>query len=107
MIDPVKRQLGKKYPEEPEELVREVQRVIGPVLAELRQRFNELGPQLAYQIEENEADILLVDTTNMMKFTQMTNAETGDVYYLDPAGTPGVSDLAANPTGAWVYSQTL
>lgn len=107
MIPKVEGQLSKKYPDDPDKLVHYLQLVLGPVVAEIRRRFNGLGPKLASQIEADAAAISALDTTGMAKYTTMIDSELGDVYWLDPTGVPGGGDLAATPTGAWVFSYTL
>lgn len=107
MIPLVQKALGTKYPDTPEKLVEANQKVQGPVLAELRTRYNELGPKLGFQHEADAATIEALDTTGMSLFTQMVDEETGDVYSLQ-TGTPGAGDLQAVPTGfCWVYEYTL
>ncbi len=107
MIQKVEGQLSQKYPDAPDKLVHYVQLVLGPVVAEIRRRFNKLGPQLGIQHEADATAISALDTTGMAKYTMMVDETLGDVYWLDPTGTPGGGDLSATPTGAWMFSFTL
>ena len=107
MIPRVQRALGTKYPESPEKLVEANAKVAGPVLAELRTRYNELGPKLGIQHEADQATIIALDTTGMSPFTMMIDEELGDVYSLQ-VGSPGAGDLQAVPTGFyWAYEYSL
>lgn len=107
MIKTVQKALGQKYPTTPDELVTSNQRVSGPVLEEIRTRFNSLGPQLGIQHEADATTIAAQDTTGMALYTMMIDEATGDVYSLQ-TGSPGAGDLQATPTGFyWAYEYSL
>lgn len=107
MIPRVQKALGTKYPDTPEKLVESNQKVTGPVLSELRTRYNELGPKLGMQHEADAATIEALDTTGMSLFTMMIDEALGDVYSLQ-TGSPGAGDLQATPTGFyWAYEYSL
>lgn len=107
MIPRVQKALGTKYPQDPDKLVESFQKVTGPVVSELRTRYNELEKNIAAHSAEDEDEILAADTTDWRLFSTMTNEETGDVYSLQ-TGSPGAGDLQAVPAGfCWVYEYTL
>jgi hypothetical protein len=99
--------IGTKFPNTPEDLANEYKKVIGPLLLEMRQRFNELEKHIGYLHRDDAAAIAEIDATDMGQFTVVVDDSTGDLYYLDATGTPGIGDIAASPAGAWFYSQTL
>lgn len=103
----VERALGTKFPDKPEDLAVEYKKVIGPVIAELRKRFNELQIHIGWLHAADTDAIEELDTTGMAEFTVIVDEETGDVYSLDTDGTPGAGDLSASPTGAWMYAYSL
>ena len=107
MIPRVQKALGTKYPDTPEKLVEANQKVSGPVLSELRARYNELEKNIAAHSAENAAAIEAVDTTDWRLFSTMLDEELGDVYSLQ-TGTPGAGDIQAVPAGfCWVYEYSL
>lgn len=107
MIPRVQKALGTKYPDTPEKLVETNQKVNGPVLSELRTRFNDLEKNIAAHSAENAAAIEAVDTTDWRPFSTMLDEELGDVYSLQ-VGSPGAGDLQATPTGFyWAYEYSL
>ena len=107
MIDRVERSLGKKYPDSPDALVLEYKTVIGPFLAELRERFNNLRFQAGITIEEDAAAITALDATNLPLNMLAIDSELGDVYALK-LGSPGVGDLSSDTAGFyWAYEYSL
>lgn len=107
MIDRVERALGRKYPENPDALVLEYKTVIGPFLAELRERFNNLRFQTGFTNEENAAAITALDVTEMPLNMLAVDSEFGDVYALK-LGSPGAGDLPSVTAGYyWAYEYPL
>lgn len=106
-VNTVERSLGLKYPDTPEELVVFVQRVLGPMVAQLKTRFNVIGVQVGLTIEETETDLAALDTADMHDAFLGIASDTRGLFTLDIVGVVGVGDLAATPTGRWKFIQTL
>ena len=107
MIPRVQKALGTKYPADPEKLVETNQKVAGPVLAELRTRYNELEKHLASHSAADATEIAEVDTTDWRLYSTMTDEALGDVYSLQ-VGSPGAGDIQAVPAGFyWAYEYSL
>jgi hypothetical protein len=107
MIQTVQRTMGKGYPSNPEELVEFVQRVLGPLVAELRERMNQLPYLIGTQIEETETELAAIDTFEMTDGVLGIAGDTRVLYSLEKAGTPGIGDLTALPTGRWKFVMAL
>lgn len=101
-VNTVDRSLGLKYPTTPDELVVFVQRVLGPMVAEIKTRFNELPVAINIRTEEDVVALAAVDTTDLPEcFLGIAQVERG-LYSLDKTSPPaGPGDLAAIPTGRW------
>lgn len=106
-VNTVERSLGLGYPTTPEQLVVFVQRVLGPMVAQLKTRFNVIGFQIGVTIEATESDLSAVDTTDMLNAFLGIASDTRGLFTLDTAGAVGLGDLAATPTGRWKFIQTL
>lgn len=106
-ISRVGKALGRRYPDTPEELVSWVQRVLGPMLDELRTRFNQLPYLIGINVEDTEADLAALDTTNFKDGCLGVSSDTRNLYSLDLTGVAAGADLSATPTGRWKFIQAL
>ena len=107
-IAKVAKTVGQRYPKTPEDLTLYVERILGPVVDEIRTRYNALSLQLGFLIETDEAAIAALDATDMLDGTLVISSATRSVYSLDKAATVlGVGDLAASPSGAWIFEWAL
>lgn len=106
-IPKVEKALGTKYPATPEELVQFVQRVLGPVLQEQRERWNKLDINAGFQIFATVADMQAFDTTEVGDGYIAIVSDARDMYSLGKTEPASAFDPAATPTGAWVFEWSL
>jgi hypothetical protein len=101
-VNPIDRSLGLKYPDTPDELVVFVQRVMGPLVAQIKARYNELPIAINIRTEEDIVALAAVDTTDMPEcFLGIAQLERS-LFSLDKTSLPsGPGDLAAIPAGRW------
>jgi len=107
MLPRIDKSLGKNFPKDGEDLLLYNNRILAPIVAELLRNWNGLDARLAAHIEADAATISTIDTTDYEPFCLMIDSALGDVYSLDKTGVPGAGDLAASPTGAWLYEYSL
>lgn len=103
----VERGLGMRYPRSPDEVVTFIQRVAGPLMAEMKDRINKLENELGVHIEADEATLAAVDTEDFVDGSLGIATSERNLFSLEKGGTAGGSDLSANPTGRWKFIQAL
>lgn len=103
----VEKTVGKRYPKTQEEMKLYLERVVLPVVEEMRAKLNLLMTVAGIQIATDEADLAELNTTDMGEATLAVVQGTRNLHALNKAGTPGVGDVAASPTGSWDYVMTL
>lgn len=106
-IPKVKNSLGTKYPGTPEELVTFIQRVLGPVLSEQREKWNNLDVNVGFQMFETVALMQAFDTTDVSDGYIGIVSSDREVYSLDKNGTASAIDPAATPGGCWSFEWAL
>jgi hypothetical protein len=107
-IPKVERSLGKSYPTTPDELVTFVQRVMGPIIQEQRDRWNKLDVNVGFQMFETVADMQAFDTTDVGNGYIAIVTEDREIYSLDKTGTAVAGmDPAATPLGCWDFEWSL
>ena len=94
-LSKVEGQLSQKYPTKPEDLVRYVQEVLGPVAAEMRRRINQLVTAF------NDGEIEIGGIVLSVVHATPTDADPDGSITIWPEGGAGQT-LWVREAGSWV-----